>query len=162
MRFLWLVSLLATTTSLASVLTDPKPVSQCDLNPKIKGPLLQEKQDAAAKDFAHIFLVEKDPKKAWDKYVPGEYIEHNPFGVSGRENAIAFLTGFIQTPGLTISNLTAYGGGGFGHLHFRETLPGEFDRVVIDRLRFVGTCFVEHWDVAQVVTGEETNPLAWF
>jgi hypothetical protein len=32
---------------------------------------LQEKQDAAVKDFAHIFIVEKDPKKAWDKYVPG-------------------------------------------------------------------------------------------
>lgn len=91
-----------------------------------------------------------------------EYIEHNPFGLSGRENAITFLTGFIQTPGLTIRNLTAYAGGGFGHLHFRETLPGEFDRVIIDRLRFVGTCFVEHWDVAQDVTGEETNPLAWF
>lgn len=69
MRFSPLVSLLAATSALASALTDPKPVKECDL--KAKGPFLQERQDAAAKDFAHIFLVEKDPKKAWDKYVPG-------------------------------------------------------------------------------------------
>jgi hypothetical protein len=71
MHFLCLVSLLAATPSLASFLTDPKPITQCNLRPSIKGAALQEKQDAAVKDFAHIFIVEKDPKKAWDKYVPG-------------------------------------------------------------------------------------------
>lgn len=90
------------------------------------------------------------------------YVEHNPFGLSGRDNALAYLTGFLVSPGLTITNLTAYAGGGFGHMRFREVLPGEFDRVVSDRLKFQGTCFVEHWDVSQDVTGEETNPLAWF
>ena len=71
MRFHGLGFFLAATTSLASVLTSPKPIKQCDLHLKITGSSLLEKQDAAAKDFAHIFLVEKDPKKAWDKYVPG-------------------------------------------------------------------------------------------
>lgn len=39
---------------------------------------------------------------------------------------------------------------------------GDLDQVVMDRLRFEGTCFVEHWDVAQAVTGNEANPEAWF
>ncbi|KAF5340045.1 hypothetical protein D9611_012390 [Ephemerocybe angulata] len=144
----------------STAITTPKPSEACSL--KARGPLLHELQDTAIKDFAQIFFVDRNPKKAFDKYVPGRYIEHNPNGLSGRENAISFLTGFLATPGLTVTNLTAYAGGGFGHMRFREGVKGEFDRVVSDRLKFEGTCFVEHWDVSQDVTGQETNPLAWF
>jgi predicted SnoaL-like aldol condensation-catalyzing enzyme len=32
----------------------------------------------------------------------------------------------------------------------------------MDLYRFQGTCIVEHWDVSQTITGNETNPIAFF
>lgn len=43
----------------------------------------------------------------------------------------------------------------------RMTAP-DFDYAVMDRLRFKGTCFDEHWDVLQRIWGNETNPIAFF
>lgn len=45
------------------------PRKECDS--KASGPLLRLRQEAAIKDFAHIFLIEKDPQKVFDKYVTG-------------------------------------------------------------------------------------------
>jgi predicted SnoaL-like aldol condensation-catalyzing enzyme len=32
----------------------------------------------------------------------------------------------------------------------------------VDYFRFRGTCVVEHWDILQQITGDETNPMAYF
>ncbi|KAJ2932831.1 hypothetical protein H1R20_g4262, partial [Candolleomyces eurysporus] len=137
------------------------PGQKCD--PNAKGPGLQRRQQAAIKDFAKIFLVEKDAKKAFDAYIPGEYIQHNPDALSGRQPAIDFLTVLWGTPSMVFTNITAWAGEGIGMIHYRMRAPeADIHMAVMDRLRFEGTCFVEHWDVLQRITGNETNPLAFF
>ncbi|KAF6754014.1 hypothetical protein DFP72DRAFT_900187 [Ephemerocybe angulata] len=159
MRFsaLSLAALTLLASSVAATAVRPK----CD--PKARGPSLQQRQSAAIRDFAHIFLIEQDPKKAFDAYIPGTYIQHNPDALSGREPAIAFLTELWGTPSLKFSNVTAWAGEGYGLIHYRMRAPdADIHNAIMDRLRFEGTCFVEHWDVIQRINGNETNPLAFF
>ncbi|TFK21514.1 hypothetical protein FA15DRAFT_597777 [Coprinopsis marcescibilis] len=146
-------------TSLSIATPIVKPGRQCD--PKAKGHHLPALQEAAIKDFAHLFLVEKDVKKAFNKYIPGTYIQHNPDALSGRQAAIDFLVVLWASPGMRFANITAWAGEGIGMMHYRMT-NNEADNAVMDRLRFEGTCFVEHWDVIQRIYGNETNPIAFF
>ncbi|TEB14393.1 hypothetical protein FA13DRAFT_1578933, partial [Coprinellus micaceus] len=133
----------------------------CD--PKASGRSLEAKQKVAIRDFAHIFLVEKDPKRAFDAYIPGVYTQHNPDALSGREPAIEWLTVVWGTPSMTFTNITAWAGEGIGLIHYRMQAPeAGIHRAIMDRLKFEGTCFVEHWDVIQPIFGNETNPLAFF
>lgn len=121
----------------------------------------QAKQSAAIKDFANLFLVQKNIQAAFDYYVPGEYINHNPGAMTGRQNALNVLIPFLATPGISITVASVFAGEGFGYLHYKLSLPG-VNFAVMDRYRFEGTCIVEHWDVAQQITGNETNPIAFF
>jgi hypothetical protein len=36
-----------------------------------KGPLVQLWREVAVRDFTRLYLVEKNPKKAFDKWIPG-------------------------------------------------------------------------------------------
>jgi predicted SnoaL-like aldol condensation-catalyzing enzyme len=53
-------------------------------------------------------------------------------------------------------------------VHYKSVGPrmprtkGLMPSVIVDVLRFEGTCIVEHWDLAGMKTGNETNPLALF
>ncbi|KAF6745897.1 hypothetical protein DFP72DRAFT_924130 [Ephemerocybe angulata] len=137
------------------------PTAACDYN--AKGPLLRLRREAAVRDFARLYLVEKQARKAFDKWIPGEYIQHNPDAVSGREVAIAYVEQLQTTPGMVYQNITSFSGEGFGLFHFRRRVPGtEVDFAIMDKLGFKGTCFNEHWDVRQRITGNETNPIAYF
>ncbi|KAH6908905.1 hypothetical protein BKA70DRAFT_1479592 [Coprinopsis sp. MPI-PUGE-AT-0042] len=126
------------------------PRKECDS--KASGPLLRARQEAAIKDFAHIFLIEKDPQKVFDKYVTGEYKQHNPDALSGKQAAVDFLIKLWGTPGIKFANISSWAGEGFGMMHYRMTAP-DFDYAVMDRLKFKGTCFDEHWDVLQRIWG---------
>ena len=91
------------------------------------------------------------------------YTQHNPDALSGREPAIEWLTIVWGTPSMTFTNITAWAGEGIGMLHYRMQAPeAGIHRAIMDRLKFEGTCFVEHWDVIQPIYGNETNPLAFF
>ncbi|KAJ3537059.1 hypothetical protein NMY22_g5756 [Coprinellus aureogranulatus] len=121
----------------------PSTPQKCD--PQASGRGLEARQKAAIRDFGHIFLVEKNPKKAFDAYIPGTYIQHNPDALSGREPAID--VGWRGNRDVALPN---------------EAPEAGIHRAIMDRLRFEGTCFVEHWDVIQPIFGNETNPLAFF
>ncbi|TFK16847.1 hypothetical protein FA15DRAFT_739274 [Coprinopsis marcescibilis] len=151
---------LAAVASASSVNGRPRPGPQvCD--PKARGPKLEAKQQEAMAGFAHLFLGKHDVKAAYDRYVPGEYIQHNPFAEQGREFAIDFLSESFADPTVTTTNITVFGGQGYGAMHFKLTTPNT-TFAVVDYLRFKGTCIVEHWDVLQVITGNEPNPIAFF
>jgi hypothetical protein len=45
------------------------PTRVCDY--KAKGPLLSLKREAAVRDFTRLYLVEKKPREAFDKWIPG-------------------------------------------------------------------------------------------
>ncbi|KAJ3523617.1 hypothetical protein NMY22_g11363 [Coprinellus aureogranulatus] len=135
-----------------------------------RGSLVKLWREAAVRDFTRLYLVEKNPKKAFDKWIPGRYTQQN-VGVKpdqqGRDKAIAYITELQATPGMTYSNIKSFAGegpqGAFGLFHFRRRVPGtEVDYAIMDLLKFTGTCFTDHWDAKNQIFGNETNPLAYF
>src|SRR5690606_27572258 len=135
---------------------------------------LRKAQEAAIKDFGHLFLVERNITKAFDRYVPeyvptrlrvpplytaenkkannpfplSEYINHNPFATTGRQAALDVLVPALANPNLVYDFKASFAGEGNGVLHYRMTQAGVVDYAIMDRYRFVGDCIVEHWDTA--------------
>ncbi|EAU87870.1 hypothetical protein CC1G_01517 [Coprinopsis cinerea okayama7 len=138
----------------------PWPPTVC--NPTDAGPGLQARQQAALADFAYLFFDLHDVQTAFDRWVPGQYINHNPFATQGRTDAIDILTDLFADGTVTTDVQRIFAGQGYGAVHQRMEFPGVVTFSVIDYFRFEGTCIVEHWDVAQEVTGTETNPIAFF
>ncbi|KJA14154.1 hypothetical protein HYPSUDRAFT_150744 [Hypholoma sublateritium FD-334 SS-4] len=131
-------------------------------NNRTTGPNLEVKQQAALADFAHLYIDLHDIQTAYDRWVPGEYIQHNPNAPQGREAAIQILSAGFANPEVTSTNATVFGGQGFGAIHFKLTVSPTTSFAVVDYFRFQGTCIVEHWDVLQQIFGNETNPIAFF
>lgn len=94
-----------------------------------------------------------------------EYRQHSPFAQQGREFAIQVLSDAYAQDAMNITLQRIFSGQGFGIIHSKVDLritnfTGSFSAV--DYFRFRGTCVVEHWDILQQVTGDETNPIAYF
>ncbi|KAJ2933196.1 hypothetical protein H1R20_g3897, partial [Candolleomyces eurysporus] len=171
MRFLasFITALLVSTSALAVNVNfarqsldaaRPKPPKVCDRN--AKGKDLAQKQYEALADYANLFVFKQDVQTSFDRYVPGEYKQHNPFAEQGREFAIEFLkNGFAG--GIKTSRLTIFSGQGYGIMHYKaQFLSDNVTMAVVDYFKFKGTCIVEHWDVLQEITGTEPNPIAFF
>ncbi|KAF6759382.1 hypothetical protein DFP72DRAFT_884996 [Ephemerocybe angulata] len=142
-------------------------IAVCDYNAPKRG--LLRKREAAIADYARIILEQRDVQAAFDKYIPGEYIQHSSFfSRSGREHSIEVLIPFYTDPGLSWSNLRTFASGdGNGVFHYKLNTNGGREKggetyAVIDIFRFKGTCIVEHWDAVQQIFGNETNPIAFF
>ncbi|TFK28936.1 hypothetical protein FA15DRAFT_611037 [Coprinopsis marcescibilis] len=157
MRFFTTALTLLSCASIAMCTPTLTPATVCD--PNASGPLLAARQKASIKDFANIFLVEKDVQKAFDKYIPGDFVQHDPWTLSGRQNAIDVLIPIWPT--VSFSNIHAYAGEGYGTLHVKRT-SGSDNYAFVSKLKFQGTCFVEHWSVEQQIFGTEPNPIAFF
>ncbi|KAJ3540220.1 hypothetical protein NMY22_g4395 [Coprinellus aureogranulatus] len=144
----------------------PVPVREGDVcDPNANGQGLGLLQDAAFRDYARIFFDERNAKKAFDKYIPGEYINHVAAApAQGREAAIAGLTALQSNPDMIWDRLTLFTGDGFGLFYYRRYISGseEVNFAVMDKMRFKGTCLVEIWNVSQRIFGNETNPIAFF
>ncbi|KAJ2933203.1 hypothetical protein H1R20_g3898, partial [Candolleomyces eurysporus] len=130
----------------------------CD--PNAKGKDLEKRRYDAVADFADLFLFKQDIRAAFDKYVPGEYIQHNPRAEQGRDFAIEVLTAGAAS-GIVSTNLTFFVGQGYGFMHYKSVFMNT-TYAIVDYFRFKGTCIVEHWDVLQEITGNEPNPIAFF
>ncbi|TFK21211.1 hypothetical protein FA15DRAFT_645902 [Coprinopsis marcescibilis] len=139
----------------------PTPLEgRCD--PEARGPDLAQRQQAAGADFFDILLRRHDVQTAFDKYIPGTYIQHNPTAQQGRAFAIPFIQGLFAPPAAS-SNITVFSGQGYVFAHHKYVQPdGRAVYAIMDYFRFQGTCLVEHWDVMQEITGDEPNPLAYF
>ncbi|KAF6746688.1 hypothetical protein DFP72DRAFT_1152155, partial [Ephemerocybe angulata] len=120
----------------------------CDYNER--GPLIHLRREAAVKDFTRLYLIERNPKEAFDKWIPGRYTQQNPNVPP--ENQGRDITELQSTPGMTYWNISTFAGNGdqgaFGLFHFRRLVPGTevTDFAIMDLLRFTGTCFTDHWD----------------
>ena len=182
MRFPIVSACIGALIAASSVMTSPtSPTTSssghyaCKCNPNDNN---QAHQQAAIADVANIFLVQKNIQKLFDEYIPGyvstsvvrglrtnpsnrQYINHNPLAQSGRQAAIDILVPFFQTPGFAIEPHQVFGGQGYGTLHYKLSFSG-INLAIMDLFRFQGTCIVEHWDVSQTITGNETNPIAFF
>ncbi|TEB19463.1 hypothetical protein FA13DRAFT_1697793 [Coprinellus micaceus] len=144
----------------SSAATKPK---LCD--PNIKGPDLENLQKEAFADYVALWVTKRDVLTAYNRYVPGEYRQHSPFAQQDREFAIQVLSDAYAQDAMNITLQRIFSGQGFGMIHSKVDLKitkftGTFSAV--DYFRFRGTCVVEHWDILQQITGDETNPIAYF
>ncbi|KAJ2923812.1 hypothetical protein H1R20_g13284, partial [Candolleomyces eurysporus] len=148
-------------TVIVAVISSVTAQSPCTTNFVGTPEQLQAAQQQAIADFGNLFLVQKNIQRGFDLFIPGEYINHNPYATSGRQNALNILVPALASSSLTFTNVHAFSGQGYGLLHYRMRNGGS-STAVMDKFRFVGTCIVEHWDVGQSISGRESNPIAFF
>ncbi|KAH6689659.1 hypothetical protein F5X68DRAFT_230275 [Plectosphaerella plurivora] len=111
-------------------------------------------------NFIHRFYIENDAVKAIEQTMSEDYIQHNPYALSGRQNAIDYVSSIVGAANFTIlrhsfSNST-------GWVHTKMETPGQPPAAVVDIFRFEGRCIVEHWDVFLSLPENAPNPLALF
>ncbi|KAF6784287.1 membrane protein [Colletotrichum sojae] len=114
-----------------------------------------------------LFVDRNGTQYALD-HLAEDYIQRNPYALSGRNNTIANLA-FVspETVNFKILNMALQGNAGF--VHHKMDLAGEArppviggerkPTVVVDVMRFNGSCIQEHWDVMQQRPDDATNPL---
>ncbi|KAM5346022.1 hypothetical protein ACJ41O_011883 [Fusarium nematophilum] len=117
-------------------------------------------QQKIFEDFTRKFYIEKDPKTAIEETMAENYIQHNPYVLSGRQNSIDYVVPIFGVANFTIlrrsfSNST-------GWVHTKMEIPGQPPAAVVDIFRLEGSCIVEHWDVLTSLPENATNPLALF
>ncbi|KAF4536870.1 snoal-like polyketide cyclase family protein [Lasiodiplodia theobromae] len=136
-------------------------IAQCDPIPNCPPhPTTIEQQRAVFTDFINMIYKGGNVTEAYLTYVSEDYIQHNPSVLSGRQNAIDAVQGFIDT-GATFDVMHTAFDDGYGYVFSRVDFGGTAQpAAVVDVLRLNGSCIVEHWDVMQVKPANATNPLA--
>lgn len=114
-------------------------------------------------DFARIFYVEKDVKRAFETYVAADYIQHNPGIADGREAAVKALAPMFARPDarFDVKRILVDGDYAAIHLHGRGD-ASTAGAAVADIYRLKGGKIVEHWDVIQPMPTSAANPHPMF
>jgi predicted SnoaL-like aldol condensation-catalyzing enzyme len=104
-------------------------------------------------DFYHMVFNAREPRRAFERYVAADYIQHNPSAAQGREAAIGFIEHILrQAPERKVRIVRAIAEDDLVVLHIhiqnRADEPGDAHA---DFFRVTNGVIVEHWDVAQPV-----------
>ncbi|PVG01755.1 hypothetical protein CPB86DRAFT_781129 [Serendipita vermifera] len=154
MRFTNLIAFIALSAcSLSTV--DARRDPYCPPKPATE---LEQKQ--IFDEFYQKLWIQKDVAGAFNQHVNVDYINHNPYATSGRQNAINALTPIWSNFQFTLANKGF--SNGVGWLHQKMETSGQPFQAVVDILRMNGTCIMEHWDVAQAKPTSSQNPIAMF
>ena len=125
----------------------------------------ERQQIAAMTDFADLLYIQKDVDKAEYTYVAENFINHAPeVPGDGRALAIATLKPRLNTSTIDIKRIFvghSADGSSYGVTYFAGNSQYLGLGVIADIWRMIGTCLVEHWDVATGVENS-TNPKAYF
>ena len=126
-----------------------------------------KEQMAVLNDFTYRLYEQQQVHQVFDQYVAYNYLNHAPEVSSpGRDVAASFLAESLPGGNVTIKRrIVGYNESGvaFGITHFEgySSYEGLGDIMYIQR--FIGTCIVEGWDVAEAVNYTSTeNPIAYF
>ena len=100
-----------------------------------------------------------DPRTAVDRYVGGEYIQHNPLVDDGPEPFIAYFERMHREyPEKEISFVRSVEQGNLVALHTHQRWPGGDEYVTMDFFRFdEHDRIVEHWDAIQQIPDSSAN-----
>ena len=104
-----------------------------------------------------------NPRRAVEKYVGDDYIQHNPAVGGGTKPFIAYFERMAtEYPDKTIEFVRSVSEGNLVALHTHQTWPGGDEYVTMDFFRFDDTGkIVEHWDSIQQIpeTSANENPM---
>jgi predicted SnoaL-like aldol condensation-catalyzing enzyme len=128
---------------------------------------MSEKTDrnkAAAHAFYDMMFNQCNPRKAVEKYVGDEYIQHNPHAGDGKEAFIEYFERMsAEYPGKKAHFIRSIAEDNYVVLHCHQEWPGIEDYAGIDIFRFdENGRVVEHWDVLQVVPEVSKNDNGLF
>ena len=117
----------------------------------------QNKQNAIA---FYKTAYEGTPRKAVEKYVGEEYIQHNPDVADGLEGFIEYFERMQREyPDKSIKFIRCIAEGDLVALHTHQTWPGNDEYVTMDFFRFDENGKIcEHWDAIQQIPKESANP----
>lgn len=106
-------------------------------------------------------LIELRPRKAFERYVAEDFIEHKPDVPHGtREATIAYLEDLIHgLPDARWEAIRTIADGEFVLMHARFTpAPGAEAYAIADIFRLRSSLIVEHWDVVGPPPTHRRNP----
>ena len=116
-------------------------------------------------DFYREALIEKQPRRAFERYMAADFIEHKPDVPRGTREATAdFLDGLIKSmpdPKWEVLRIVADGDLVSLHARFTPAL-GAPAYAIADFFRLKDCKIVEHWDVVAGPPEEQANPQPRF
>ncbi len=101
---------------------------------------------------------------AFDNFIDVDYIQHSPgLPPVGRNASLAaILSAGDSFAGVNITILKVMFDSPYGMVHYKFQVPGTQPLAFVDMWRFDGSCIVEHWDVVETLSANDTNPIALF
>ncbi|OOF99334.1 hypothetical protein ASPCADRAFT_203109 [Aspergillus carbonarius ITEM 5010] len=126
-------------------------------------------QLAAWDDFTNLMYTEKRITDAFAKYAAASYINHSPLvTTNGINETMGELSQIVPNVNSQLQHAFVgwdQNGTTFGTAHTKvggDEARGISDSALVDIIRMVGTCLVEHYDVQQSIDGTAPNPIAFF
>lgn len=118
--------------------------------------LSNNKQNAI--DFYNMAYM-GEPRRAVERFVGNEYIQHNPLVGDGPENFIEYFERMNREyPDKTIEFVRTIAEDDLVALHTHQIWPGGEEYVTMDFFRFDDRGkIVEHWDSMQQIPKESAN-----
>lgn len=119
--------------------------------------LEQNKENAIA---FYKLAYEGNPKKAIEKYVGIEYIQHNPAVADGTQGFINYFERMqAEYPTKSIEFVRSIAEENLVALHTHQTWPDDDQYITMDFFRFDEKGKIcEHWDSIQQIPKESANP----
>ena len=117
-----------------------------------------EENKKNAIDFYRM-AYEGSPRKAVEKYVGADYIQHNPLVGNGKEPFIEYFERMAaEYPEKSIRFVRSIGEGDLVALHTHQVWPDGDEYVTMDIFRFdKNGKIVEHWDAMQEIPETSAN-----
>jgi len=115
-------------------------------------------------NFYQLCFVQKQPRAAFERYVAGTLVQHNPAVADGAEPALTSLEERLrQNPQIhfDIRHVIAEGDMVVLHLLVKSNQE-EHGRAVVDIFRVHDHRIVEHWDVVQPMPETAANSHLMF
>ncbi|KXJ86381.1 hypothetical protein Micbo1qcDRAFT_186084 [Microdochium bolleyi] len=142
---------------------DTNTVKHFDCPKTTRAKLSQKQLQAAMDEFAYMFYTEKKLKKAFNKYVASNYVQHNPDILDGRDAALAGLAPIFGPVTNSFEIARVMVGPEYTTIHVRAKIAGHpNDLNVMDVYRTKGSCIIEHWDSLQLILPDRVNAHPYF